>query len=118
MTIRAAQNLHKRGHKSKQVIAVMTKNVAHAAPIAFASLCMGCPISTLDAPMEKQYIYSMLENIEPQLIFCEITIYELIIESLAELKKDVKIFTFNGTENDAEPVENLFTETGFEENFK
>lgn len=118
MTIRSAQNLQVRGYKTQQVFGVISGNVVHLAPIVFASLCMGCPISTLDASAEKRNIIHMIKNIEPQIIFCDVAVYDLIVECLNEVKNDLKIFTFNGTKNGSESVENLTTETGIEEDFK
>lgn len=44
--------------------------------------------------------------------------YDLVNECLIEIGKRVQIFTFEGIKGDSEPVENLFTETGVEEDFR
>lgn len=95
----------------------MAGNVAHLAPIVFASLCLGCPINPLNIKMEKATVAHMLQLTQPRLVFCEIKMYDFIVDVLAELKIDASIFTFNGSKGDSIPVENLFAETGSEENF-
>lgn len=57
----------------------------------------------------------MLKIAEPRLIFCEMDKIDLLLECLKELQMEVKIFTFNGTKGDLESVENLFKETGIDE---
>lgn len=117
-TIRAAQNLQRKGHcESKQVITIMSGNVAHLAPIVFAALCLGCPINPLDIQMEKSTVLNMIQLTRPHLVFCEIKAYDLIAEVLAELKMDTKVFTFNGSKGKSIPVETLFTKTGTEDSF-
>lgn len=117
-TIRAAQNLQRQGYyESKQVIAIMSGNVAHLSPIVFASLCLGCPINLLDTKMEKSTVVNMLQLTQPGLVFCEIKVYDLIVEVLTELKMDAKVFTFNGIKGNSIPVDVLFVKTGVEENF-
>lgn len=115
-TIRAAQNLQKRGYKSKQVFGFMTGNFPDVSPIAFASLCMGCPINAQSSTWKPDML-RMLGITEPDLIFCEVEVYDVMVECLTELGNKAKIFTFNGTKGDSEPVQNLFEETGIEEEF-
>lgn len=117
-TIRAAQNLRQRGYcESKQVITIISGNVAHLAPIVFAALSLGCPINTLDVQMEKSTVLSMLWLTQPHLVFCEIIVYDLIVEVLTELQMDARIFTFNGSKANSILVDVLFAETGIEESF-
>lgn len=117
MTIRAAQNLQKRNDfKPKQVIGIMARNVLHLTPIALAAICLGCPINSVPTTSKRNMI-RILQLTEPCLVFCETEVYDLVVECLKELKIDAKIFTFNGTCDDSEPVENLFCETGIEEDF-
>lgn len=117
-TIRAAQNLQQKGYyQPQQVITIMSGNVAHLAPIVFAALSLGCPINVLDVQMEKPTVLQMLRLTQPHLVFCEIKVYDLIVEVLTELKMDAKIFTFNGSKPGSIPVDVLFAETGIEESF-
>lgn len=95
----------------------MSGNVAHLAPIVFASLCLGCPINPLDVKMEKSTVLNMLQLTQPRIVFCEIKVYDLIVEVLTDLKIDAKVFTLNGSKGDSVPVDVLFVETGIEENF-
>lgn len=117
MSIRLAQNLQKRGYKQGQIVGTMAKNVPHLAPVIFASLCLGCPINSLDPSVEKGTIIRMFESTQPEIVFCEARLYDVMTECLAELKNNAKIFTFNGTRENSEPVENLFASTGTEEDF-
>lgn len=114
-TIRAAQNLQRRGI-DKRMIGIMAGNVADLAPIVFASLCLGCPINPIHMT-SKQDIIRVLKLTEASLIFCEVKVYDLLIECLNEAAINAKIFTFNGTTGDSEAVEHLFDETGSEEDF-
>lgn len=115
-TIRAAQNLQKRGFALKQVVGIISGNVAALAPIIFASVCLGCPINSMPT-MWKRYIITMLQKTQPKVLFCEVDVYDLIIECLNEVGNTAKVFTFNGQRGDSEPAENLFVETGIENDF-
>ena len=67
--------------------------------------------------MEKPTILHILQLTQPHLVFCEIKVYDLIVEVLAELKMDANIFTFNGNKRNSLPVDVLFAETGIETSF-
>lgn len=114
MTIRAAQNLQTRGYGSKEAIGIIARDVPHLIPIVFASLCLGCPANIMNMTQKLDMI-RMLKISEPRLIFCEIEKLDLLIECLNELEMEPKIFTFNGSKADSEPVENLFKDTGIDE---
>lgn len=114
MTIRAAQNLQARGYGSKQVVGIVARDVPHLIPIVFASLCLGHPMNIMNMTFKADMI-RMLQISEPSLIFCEIERMDLLVECLNELKMKAKIFTFNGTKGDSEPVESLFAKTGNED---
>lgn len=116
-TIQAAQNLQAKGYKPKQVIGFMATNSAYLSPIVFASFCLGCPINALANLLEKEYIIKMLKTTEPCVMFCDVQFYDLVKECLIESGNNAKIFTFNGTQADSEPVESLFIPTGTEEHF-
>lgn len=117
-TIRVAQNLQQRGYKQGDIVGIMSGNVHHLAPVVFASICMGCPISTVDTRKESGSISRMFETTEPNVVFCEVKVYDMMVKCLAELGNDAKIFTFNGSKGNSEPVENLFVETGIESEFR
>lgn len=116
-TIRASQNLQKRGYNTKKLFGLFAKNSHHVTPIIFASMCLGCPILPVDPFFDKTELIQTLKLTEPSLVFCDVEAYETIIECLNELNNTTKIFTFGGSIADAEPVENLFAETGNEDEF-
>lgn len=116
-TIRAAQNLQKRGYGSKQVFGLMAKNSHHVAPVVFASISIGCPVNTLDCSFGKTELIHMLSTTKPKLMFCDIEVYDLVKKCLLELCNDAQIFTFGGSKGESEQVENLFSETQNELDF-
>lgn len=116
-TIRAAQNLQKRGYNTKQIFGLIARNSHHVTPIVFASMCLGCPINTMEASFGKIDLFQMLKTTAPILIFCDIENYDTTIECLEELENNAKVFTFGGSKGGSEPVENLFVPTGIEEEF-
>lgn len=118
MSIRAAQNLQRRGYTTKQVVGIMARNVPHLAPIVCTCVFLGCPINPMGMEkFDKSNTQRIFRLTEPCLIFCEVDAYDFIVECLTELEMDVKIFTFNGSKGGSEPVENLFKATGIEEDF-
>lgn len=116
MTIRAAQNLQRSGHKPKQVISIISGNVPHLAPIVFASLCLGGPVNTIPTTPKRE-ILRILEMTKPDLVFCEMRVFDLVQKCLMDLQLNTKIYTLNGTADNAETVEKLFVETSIEEEF-
>lgn len=50
----------------------------------------------------------MFEMTQPSLVFCDITVFDLVAECLKDLGNDAKVFTFNGTKGDSDPMESLF----------
>lgn len=116
MTIRAAQNLQRRGYKPKQVISIISGNVPQLAPIVFASLCLGGPVNTIPTTPKRE-ILRILEMTKPDLVFCEIRVFHLVQKCLLDLQLNAKIFTLNGSADDIESVDKLFVETGIEEEF-
>lgn len=116
-TIRAAQNLHDLGYESKQVFAFMVRNFHNVAPTIFGAMSIGCSVNTLDPSFGKTELLHMLGTTKPSLMFCDVESLELVKECLVELENEAKIFTFGGSEDGSEPVENLFAETGTEDGF-
>lgn len=116
-TIRAAQNLQARGYTPKQVFGMISANSNQVAPIFFASIAIGCLPVALDPSFGKAEIIHMLSITKPTLMFCDIACYDLLIECLAELKNEAKVFTTGGQNGRSEPVENLFKGTGKEHEF-
>lgn len=116
-TVRAAQNLQKRGYQSKQVIGLIAKNSQNVAPIVFASISVGCAVSTIDTSFGRAEILHMLNITKPILMFCDIEVVDLVQECLKQLRNDAKVFTFGGIGSGSEPIENLFAETQTENEF-
>lgn len=116
MSIRAAQNLQKRGYNLKDVTAIVAGDVAHLAPIVFASIFLGHPICVTNSSWKPDNI-RMFEMTKPNLIFCEVEDYDMVVECLNDLGLKAKIFSFYKTIGDAEHVENLFAKTGNEDEF-
>lgn len=115
--IRAAQNLQKRGYKSKEVFGVLARNSHELAPIIFASIAIGSPVNTLEPSFGKAELLHMLKTIKPSLMFCDVEIFDLVKECLLELGNNAKIFTFGGSKGGSEQIENLFEKTHDECNF-
>lgn len=116
-TIRAAQNLHQRGFKSKQVYSFIVGNTDDLAPLLFATFCNGCTVNGLDPSFKKIELIHMLALTKPDVVFCDIDVYDLVIDCLNELKNCAKIFTFGGCKDGSEAVDVLFNETNNEDFF-
>lgn len=60
----------------------------------------------------------MFKIAEPRIIFCEVKVYDLMVECLAEVGiSNVKIFTFDGIKGDSGTVDDLLEVTGNENDF-
>lgn len=61
----------------------------------------------------------MLKTIKPVLMFCDIECYDLVKECLKEVENEFqfKILTLGGSKDGSEPIDNLFAETGHEDEF-
>ncbi|XP_055296968.1 probable 4-coumarate--CoA ligase 3 [Sitodiplosis mosellana] len=116
-TIRAAFNLQKLGCEKGDIFGIIAKNSHYVATIVFASLCIGCPVNTLDPSFTKLELMHMLSITRPKVMFCDASIYDLVQECLNDLENDAKIFTFSGQSGDSIPVEDLFEEVEGEGTF-
>lgn len=117
-TIRAAQNLQRKGCQPKQfVIGIVADNSIHLSSIVYASICLGCPINALNTVIEKQDVIRMFGITRPSVVFCDVNLYDLIANCLNELTNNAKMYTFNGAKGNSEAVENLFKATGTEDDF-
>lgn len=92
----------------------MATNSAYLSSIVFVSFSLSFPINVLGISTEKRDVIRMLTKTEPSLMSCDADVYNLVKECLTELGNVAKIFTFNGTFGDSEPVERLFEMTGTE----
>ncbi|XP_037052137.1 4-coumarate--CoA ligase 1-like isoform X2 [Bradysia coprophila] len=107
-TIRAAKNLQKRGLSAKQIYGFVTKNHDDLASLVFASFSLGCTIYPIHPDFTKYEIVQKYQKIRPKVIFCDIGAYDIVVQSLTELKHTATIFTFDGEKDGSENVENLF----------
>lgn len=105
------------GYKEGDIFSIIAKNSHYVTPIAFASICMGCPINTLDTSFSKAEIMHMLSITKPKLMFCDVDRYDLVRECLNELENEATVFTFSGQTNESIPVETLFEESTEEDCF-
>lgn len=78
---------------------------------------MGCPINVLDTSFGKHEITHMLSITKPSLVFCDVDVYENLIDSLGEAGIKSDIITMNGKLESCRQVEDLFAETGLEKDF-
>lgn len=96
---------------------MIAKNNHDLAPICMALLCMGQPFYTFRPSFEESDIRQMLEMMKLKVIFGEMESYALIKKCAKQLGSDAKIYTFCGKIADSLAVEDLFAETGIEEEF-
>lgn len=89
----------------------MGRNSRFVTPIIIASMAIGCPIHMIDPLFSKAELMYMLKITTPVLMFCDKPSYGLLKSCLDELQMKTKVFTYGGSEDDSEPVENLFRET-------
>lgn len=66
---------------------------------------------------EKDAIVRMLQMTKPTVVFCDIDQYDVVDKCLKEAQQQAKVFTINGLKRESEPIENLFFETGTEDQF-
>lgn len=116
-TVRAAQNIRKLGYKQREIIGIVAGNHQDLAPIVYATLCLGCPINSLGPTLSKGEIIHMLKMTKPTLMFCAVETYDLVSDCLLELGNGATIFTFGGQTNNSEAVDDLFAESGSEDDF-
>lgn len=116
-TIRAAQNILKRGYEPGQVFGFVVDNSDNLLPIFLSTICLGCPVVPLNTTLSKDEILRTMAKTKPSVLFCDAEPCPVIIEALQELKWSLEIFTFGDRVDGFEPAENLLVETGDEENF-
>lgn len=115
-TVRAAQNLQKRGY-ARDVFGFMADDTDHLVSIILASFCLACPIAPLHPMLSKKEIINVLTKVKPSVMFCNASVYKQLSEAIDELTFTVKVFTIGETIEGVEPIENLLTETGEEKSF-
>lgn len=116
-TLRAAQNLQARGYQQNQVIGFLAGNHANVAPLAFASIAIGCTICPFDSTLEKAELLGILKKTKPVLMFCESKYYAVLKECFMEFGNNAKIFVFDVGHGQFDDVEDLFEKTHNENQF-
>lgn len=116
-SIRAAQNLLKRGIQPRDVFGFLADHSDHLVSIMLASMYLACPMATLHPMLSKEEIVRFFMKAKPTVVFCDVSGCNQLSEALKELPFKVKVFTFGGQVDGFEPVENLFIETGEENSF-
>lgn len=116
-TIQAAQNLQALGYQQNQVFGFLVGNQTYVAPLAFATIAIGCAICPFDPTLEKRELLEKLKIIKPVLMFCEVKCCEMLKECLMELEIKAKIFVFEDSPSRFDDVEDLFAKTHKENQF-
>lgn len=116
-SIRVAQNLLKRGLQIRDVVGILTDHGDFVVPIMVASICLACPLAPLHPMLSKDEIVRFFLKAKPSVAFCDIGACNQLNEAISELPFTVRVFTMGGKIDGFEPVENLFVETGEEDQF-
>lgn len=107
------------GLEPRQNLSFMSNNCDELLPIFLAATCLACPIVPFYESLSTKEIVNILRKTKPTVMFCDIDAYQKSVKQiLNELEWKMKVFTFEGRIDDAEPVCNLFIETGVEHNFE
>lgn len=117
MATRAAQNLQKRGFKSREMFCFMATNTDYVLPIYLASIGLSCPAIPLHTMLDTKEIVPILLQTKPSVVFCDASAYDQMKEALKKSEIYAKVFTFGGHVDGVESVHNLFVETGNESDF-
>lgn len=142
MSIRAAQNLQKMGHRPRQMISIMANNCDDMLPIFLTTIYLACPIGIFEAKyscvriihifatwiefisvpffesLSPKEIINILVKTKPTIMFCDAKAYQIIRPILNDLDWKIQVFTFGARINDdTELASRLFLETGDENNF-
>lgn len=116
-SIRTAQNLQKLGCKTNDVIGIVARNTHHLTPIVLAAFYLGCPLSILEPHCKETDIVQRFGLTKPDIVFCDLNVFDTVKSSLNKLQNKYKIFTFEGQHDSSIGVEALFIDTFVEESF-
>lgn len=111
---RVAQNLQKRGYKSRQLFCFVAANTDNLAPIYLAAIALAGTTVPLHSMLTKDEMVPILTKIQPEVIFCDDSSYDQLNETLTETQLKPKIFIIGEPVDGVESAENLFAETGDE----
>lgn len=82
-----------------------------------ALLCSGYTLHGLEPSSSESVLIYMFEMTSPKLVFSDLESYTMVEKCLRKLKNNAKIYTFCGQVEDSLNVDDLFAETGMEEEF-
>jgi 4-coumarate--CoA ligase len=116
-SIRVAQNLTKLGFKKGDVFGFINSNSSKLPATIYGSLYIGAPINPLDVAFKKDDIKHIFGQTKPKLVFCDADFYEKVKMALSELENDATIITFHEKIDGVMNIQELFKETGNEDNF-
>lgn len=116
-TIRAAQNLQKLDLEAKSVVGILANNGPDLAPIIFASMCLGYPVSPIDPIFGKSELKSLIVITKPKIFFCDANLYDILESCLRDLNIVAQIYTLNGVRRSSTAVDVLFATTNNENSF-
>lgn len=101
----------------KSVVGIIANNGPDLAPIIFASMCLGFPVSPIDPMFGKSELKSLIVITKPKIFFCDVNLYDILESCLNDLNIVAQIYTFNGVRRNSTPVDVLFATTNNESNF-
>lgn len=116
-TIRVAQNLQSQHFESKSVVGIFANNGPDLAPVIFASMCLGYPVSPIDPMFGKSELKSLVSITKPKIFFCDVNLFDILDACLRELNIVAQIYTFNGVRRSSSSVDVLFAPTNNENRF-
>lgn len=99
------------------MIGFLVGNNSNVAPIAFASIAIGCAICPFDTTLEKSRLLELLKITKPVLMFSDVKSCAVLKECLTELGNKANIFVFEGAQSQFDHVDDLFKKTHNENQF-
>lgn len=111
-TVCAARNLLRRGIKPREAFGFLAEHSDNLVPIMLASICLACPMAPVYPILSTPEVIRFFLKAKPSAVFCDASACAQLAEALQELPFSVQRFTFGGTVDGFEPVENLFIDTG------
>lgn len=99
------------------MVGILANNVPDLAPIIFAAMCLGYPVSPIDPQFGKSELKSLITITKPNIFFCDVNLHNTLVSCLKDLNISAQIYTFNGVRKNSSPVDELFAPTNNESNF-
>lgn len=118
LTVRAAINLRRFGCERGRKIFLLSDNISDLAPLAFAAICLGCPLVALVTSSSQSECEYFINLTRPEFVICEIGYYTMLKECFANLKIRAKVFTMNGQAEDSISTDILFEYVDNESEFE